>query len=280
MSKQWQPCPRVNLEVREAVFERVLGQLLRCSSVTDRTVFKPLPTFLQICDAPGLPPTIRAEPIGLLDDAISVWTPAERDELHIDMLGEMVSADDGSTFAWADFKRFDVEAMNRLVRNRAVIAVADEFSSTYNYKVNTSFVLPVLRSTVDAVKLDLHVTRSSMESRNFQDVSKIEMLYHVLDTGFRPETTSATPLKPDGEQIVCIQNLFRSKRYFEVLVQLGSVFARGIPSVSHQVRHVKISGSALSSLYGIDTGFQVRARGRSSCQRGEIVFVGPMWSDV
>ena len=211
--------------------------------MTDQTCYKPLPAFLQTSLTPGLPPAARAEPLGLFDHHELRIVPAEIDDLHIDMLSQMVSAGEGSTFSLFDLERMSHEAMCRLVSMRAVCQVVDEFQEI-RYKANLSCVLPALRSTVVTAELDLHVTRSSLETGQFQDVSKIELLYHLLEAGFRPVTLTGRPLRPDQERILYIQNLQRSKKYFEALAQLDNIFARGISNVSHQVMHLKTSRSS------------------------------------
>lgn len=70
--------------------------------------------------------------------------------------------------------------------------------------------------------------------------SKLELLFALLDGGFAPinyTMAGQEDLVPSGNLVVVVSNALRSRAYFEVLLQLSSVWSRGAKRVSHHGSH-------------------------------------------
>jgi hypothetical protein len=93
----------------------------------------------------------------------------------------------------------------------------------------------MLRTLVTGLALDVDFYRKDAVASKYENLSKLELLYLCLASGFRADSKSNVPLTPVGDKVVCPQNLLRSRKYLEALAALPDIFARGVPAMSHEV---------------------------------------------
>ena len=96
-------------------------------------------------------------------------------------------------------------------------------------------MVPTLRTHITGLALDVDFYRPDAAASKFEKLSKLELMYLCLSSGYRAVEGKDIPLTSDGDLVVCPQNLLRSRKYLEALAVLPDIFARGVPAVSHEV---------------------------------------------
>jgi hypothetical protein len=229
----------------------VVGGLLRCDRLLEFTHFGcATKRVAPQLDAPGH--RVGHPPLPISPDHGELLAL----EFSPTVGGELVSSCSG-TFDYSDNRvlaklvsavadeegmtAFDIEGsteleMNRLVAVGAVARIRDEFDPV-RFKVRPEGVRFSLRVEVLGCVYDMSHLRASQseESRNIKKWSKVEMMYELFDRGFIPIAFAAADecLTPTSPRSVLCNSLLRSRLYFEVLLQLDSVFEKGIGSVVH-----------------------------------------------